>query len=258
MQGLTFAIYPDGEHVSLDLFQRTIRSVTYVVRDVDYAMTREKSTRRWVIERLQSSTPTLTVRPLLEQPEITDTIFSGIESINSGNVEPPKHFTEDALGHLKRMNSLFTGRDRLSHLEFSLNGSALTVLRDDIGEKVNRILRGGYWNLSSLEGTLEALNFHGNPTFTIWDRVSKSPVRCYFPKDKEWKERVKTLLENRVLVRGKVNYFRNGVPRFISEIEEMENRSPIANLPKAAFGSIPSDEAAKDVVGFLRRVRQGG
>ena len=105
---------------------------------------------------------------------------------------------------------------------------------------------------------MEEVNLHGNPTFTMWDRVSRAPIRCYFPKERTWKDKVKALLENRVLVRGKIRYFSNGVPRSISEIVDIEDRKPRSDLPKATFGSIPSSEEEKDIVRFLHRVRQGG
>ncbi len=254
---LTFAIYPDAESISVNLFLKAIEDIDRLIRDVDYAVTRERGGRRWVISELHSSVPTITLRPLLDNVEVVEAIVNGVHIVSQGATEPPAHFGEQALEDLIRMRRLFGGRDRAKRVEFRHNGH-VGVVEKDIGEKAQKILKGGYWNLGSLEGTLEAINLHGNPTFTIWDRVSRAPVRCSFPRNIEWKERIKGLLEKRVLVIGRVNYFRNGIPRSVTDIKKIEDMTPDRSLPRATFGSIPSPDIAKDPAGFLHIIREGG
>ncbi len=254
-KGLTFAIHPDGQSVSVELFYETIGAVHRLVQDVDYAVAKEWGVRRWVIEELRSSIPTITIRPLVDNVPTVKALLSGLQVVIHDSLEPPGYFTEEALQHLKGMQRLFSGRGRAKRLEFSENGSQKVIVTADIGAKVERILKGGYWNLGSLEGTLEAVNLHGNPTFTIWDRVSKAPIRCYFPKDKEWKESVKRLLEKRVLVAGRINYFINGMPRSITQIRSIEDATPDPSSPKATFGSIICKEGSRDAVAFLHDAR---
>ena len=248
---LTFVIHPDAEFVSIRLFLKAIEDIDRIIRDVDYAVTKEKGIRRWIIAGLHSSAPTITLKPALDNAEIVEAFALGLKAITTGTLEPPAYFTEQALDDLKRMRRLFTGRDKAKSLEFSSNGEKHAVIERDISEKADRILKGGYWNLGSLEGTLEAINLHGNPTFTIWDRMSRLPVRCNFPRDIKWKEQVKSLLEKRILVVGRVNYFRNGKPRSVTNIEKIEDMTPNSNLPSATFGSIPSLDIAKDPAAFL-------
>ena len=102
---------------------------------------------------------------------------------------------------------------------------------------------------------LEAINIHRSPTFTIWDRVSRSPVRCFIPSHSGLIEDAKELLGKRVFVRGSVRYFSNGVPRAITDVMEIVDASPDPNLPEASFGSIPDPEASQDPVEFLRNIR---
>lgn len=255
--GLTFAIQPDAESVSVKLFLKAIEDIDRLIRDVDYAITREKGVRRWIISELHLSTPTITISPTLDDYEIVDTIMHGVREITAGTLEPPAHFTEQVLDDLKRMRRLFRGKDRAKCLVVSSNGGEPAVIGIDIDEKADRILKGGYWNLGSLEGSLEAINLHVNPTFTIWERLSRAPVRCYFSRDITWKEHIKNLLEKRVLVIGRVNYFRNGIPRSVTSIEKIEDMTSATDLPRATFGSIPSPEIAKNPAEFLRAVRGG-
>ena len=253
-RGLTFTIYPESDFASVPLFLRAMEHISRLIRDVDFAMTRERAVRKWVIVEMHSSHPTITVRPVIGDDEVPQTIVTGLMLVESGTVEPPPHFTEQVLDDLRRWRTLFKGRDRAKSLTCSLNSHS-ALLGEDIGRKAERILKGGYWNLGSVEGTLEAVNLHGNPSFTVWDRLSRGPVRCYFLNEQEKKDRVKALLEKRVLVSGQVNYFINGVPKSITHIESVDEASHDPGLPMAGFGSIPWDEAVKDSVEFLAKAR---
>lgn len=253
--GLTFAINPQTQAASIDLFLKALEDIRRLLRDVDYAIHRERTGRRWIISDLHSSSPTVSVRPLLGDEEMVGAIAAGIREITTGTDQPPQYFTEQVLGDLKRMRRLFVGKDRATSIVVSIDSQETATIRQDISQKADRILTSGYWNLGSLEGTLEAINVHGSPTFTIWDRVSRSPVRCSFPNESIWIERVKDLLKSRVLVKGRIRYFVNGVPRAITNVEDILDATPDPNLPKAEFGSIPDDVAAHDPVEFLRSIR---
>lgn len=254
---LTFTIQPDGESASVRLFLRALESIERLIRDVDYAITRERSTQRWVIGALHASAPTVTVRPVGGGLEAVDAIANGIRLVTIGTDEPPTYFTEDALDDLRKMKSLFSGKNRARSIVVSADGVEAATISDDISDKVERILSAGFHNLGSLVGTLEAINLHGAPTFTIWDRVSGSPVRCYFPRSPEWVERVKYSLERQVLVQGHVRYFTNGVPRSITDLQALDASDWDADAPRGDFGSIPDAEAAQDPAEFLR-IRRGG
>ena len=255
VEELRFAIHPDAESTSVGLFIKALENIHRLLRDVDYAVTHERTRRGWVISELSSSVPAVTVRPLLGRTETVDAIANGLRMVTNGATEPPEHFTEDALDDLRLMRRLFRGRDRARSIEVSIDNERAATIREDIFQKVGTILASGYSNLGSLEGRLEAINLHGPPTFTVWDRVSRAPVRCSFPNEPTWKQRVKDLLERRVFVKGQIRYFVNGVPRSVAAIEAIQDATPDPNLPKAGFGSIPDREAARDPVEFLRGIR---
>ena len=253
--GLTFQINPEGESTSLDLFVRVLEDVRKLVIKVDYAVNRQRSGKRWVVTRLHSSAPTFTIAPADADMRARDAIFAGIGEIARGTDSPPQHFTEDVLEHLIKMRRHFRGRNRASSIDVFANGDKPATITEDINRKIKKILDSSYWSLGSLEGRLEAVNFHRQPNFTIWERVSLAPVRCSLPNSDDWKERATSLLEKRVLVRGRIRYFSNGVPRSISSIVEILDNTPDPSLPKAGFGSIPDSEAAKDPAEFLRVIR---
>lgn len=253
--GLTFQIQPEGETASLDLFVRVLEDVRRLVIEVDYAVNRERSGKRWAVTRLHSSAPTFTIAPADADLRATDAIFAGIGEITQGTDTPPQHFTEDVLKRLIKMRRHFHREGGANYISVSANGHDPVMVTSDIGGKVSRILDAGYWSLGSLEGRLEAINFHNRPSFTIWERVSRSPVRCSLRNDPYQKELVKALLEKRVVVQGKIRYFPNGIPRSISQVQGITDNTPDPTLPRAEFGSIPDEEVAKDPAKFLRRIR---
>ncbi len=254
--GLTFTINPDNQSASVELFLKAMGDINRLLRDVDYAIHHEKTARRWIIREIHASAPSVTVEPLLGDEETVATIAEGVRTIASGADAPPDYFTEEALLDLKRMHRLFVGRDRARSIVVARNGHPTVTIGEDISGKADRILRGGFRNLGSLEGDLEEVNLHGRPSFKIWSRVSRTPVHCSFPDTPEWKGRIKGLLEKRVFVRGTIHYFSNGIPRSIRNIIDVQDSSPAPELPEATFGSIPDEDAAHDPVAFVRSLRE--
>ena len=255
-ESLTFQIHPEGEATSLDLFVRVLEDVRKLVIEVDYAVNRQRSGKRWAVTGLHSSAPAITIAPAiagLDEP--VRAIIAGIAEIAQGTDCPPQYFNEEVLRRLKKMRRHFEGPDRARRISVFADGDKRATIAGDIDRKVGKILESCYWSYGSLEGYLEAANFHGKPNFIIWERVSRTPVRCFLPNDQAEKDLVKSLLEKRVLVSGKIRYFSNGYPRSISEIRDIVDNTPDPTLPKAYFGCIPDAEAAKDPAKFLRKIR---
>jgi hypothetical protein len=123
----------------------------------------------------------------------------------------------------------------------------------DIGTKVDRVLRSGYYLLGSLEGTLEAVNLHGRGTFTIWERVTGKPVRVGLTH--EMREHIKALLDKRVLVAGRVRYFANGQPRSVVDLTEIRDLETSYTV-RAEFGSIPGLTGDMETPAFLKAMRE--
>ena len=236
---LTFVINPETESASLGLLLKSLEDIGRLLRDVDKAVYGPNSQNQWMVRRLQSSAPTITVQPELNGRQATEAVGIGLRSVSMGTDQPPQFFTEQALFDLQKMRRLFGGRSRARSITVWMNGHQTATIERDISRKVDRILSAGYHNIGSLEGTLEAINVHGAITITIWDRVSRLPVRCSMPKDRPWIDHIKNLLERRVTVTGDIHYFVNGTPRSISSVTDIQDATPDVNWPKAEFGSIP-------------------
>jgi hypothetical protein len=256
-ESLTFQIAPETEFISYELLEQSLSNIRRLVVDVDFAFTGEKIGRIWIVQDIRSSDPTITIRPMVDGSGVVDVIANGLAAIiHEDAYSPPVGYSIDALQDLRSMDRLFRGRERLRFLRCKTNDQDIATIDTAVKPKVDRILHRGYWLLGSIEGHLDALNLHGATTFTIWDRVTGAPVRCYFAR--EDKERIKGLLEHRVLVAGLIRYFQNGTPHTISQITEIRDRGSKDDAPKVDFGSIPQGyiTSGQDSVDYVKALRE--
>ena len=252
-EDLTFRINPEDQAASIDLFFKAIEDIRRLLRDVDYVVHQGTAKRRWIIRELHSSAPAITVQPVLGDQESMDAVADGIRAVTTGTDQAPAYFNEKVLEDLRRMSRLFAGRDRARSIDVYVDNLRAATIEKDISDKASRILAAGYWTLGAVEGTLEAINLHGRPTFTVWDRISRAPVRCLFPNTQDWKDQATASLEKRVLIRGRIRYFSNGIPRIATNIDAMEETTPDPSLPMAYFGSTGAVEGTLEAINLHGR-----
>jgi hypothetical protein len=255
---LTFAIYPVFEVLAVETLVKTIDDVHRLVKNVDYAVTGQRDGRAWIVDRLQSSTPTITIRPALDEAETTDDIVAGLRvlMLDDPPAEPPAHFSAYVLDELVRLRARFGGRNPLQQIVFTAVGQEPVTVTPKITTSVERLRGGGLRVLGSVEGTLDVISLRGKPSVTIWDRVTNKPVRCWLPKDRAWLTRAKELLGERVLVSGRVQYYPGRGPYSIDQMSELRSMAPEALWPRAGFGSVPNLTGGEDTMTYLRRTRE--
>ena len=259
-ESITFVLHPETESASLDLFLKSVQDVTRLIKEVDYVLTRERPKRKWIVTELHASAPTVTISPLVDGKTL-DVVAEGLRLLTSEDMEdsrePPPHFTADVLKGVKKMGRLFRGKDKARDLSFHVNGSQIAKVDARTGRKVDRILQTTFDVLGSLEGTLDAVNLHGRSIghFMIWERMSGQPVSCEFHKSR-WTDEVKSLLQRRVLVAGKVRYFANGKPTLIRDIGHIEDRTVAVSANISDFGAVPDLTSGLPPDAYLARLRE--
>ena len=258
---LTFVINPEDKSAPFGLLLKSLEDISRLLRDVDYAIYQVKPKHGWIVSNLESSAPTITLEPERRDSQTVSVIIDGLRAVIGGTDQPPPYFTEPVLEDLRKMRRLFNRRRMAKSIFVSVNGEQTATIQQDISEKVGHILTAGYHNIGSVQGTLEAINVHGSPKVTIWDRVSRAPVRCLIPQEEEWIDHVKGLLRRRVSVTGNVHYFVNGIPRSINRVVTVQDDTPDPNLPRAEFGSIPDvrvrEIGAAEWIKTIRGLGQG-
>jgi hypothetical protein len=257
---LTFVLHGENGIVSIESFVEAVRRVSELVQDVHQAVTKSRTRRTWIVERLQSSEPTITLRPAAVSAfPVVPVIVEGLRQVTAGGDIPslPPSFGEDALEEVGRMGHVLA-RGRLVGISFYSDGATsvqpAVEIDDHISDQVARVLRAGYADIGTIEGSLGAIQTHRGRYFTVWDDASGAAVRCNLPRERWWTEKVTGLLESRVAVTGLVRYFGNGVPRSVVP-EDVSDLVPHDAGAKATFGSIPDIIGDEDAVSYIRRMR---
>jgi len=255
-ESLEFALHPEAETVYYAALVKALIDIQGLIRQVDYAVSREKRGRPWRVVALHNPIPTVTLEPAVDGAAVVDTLAQGLRVVTTGDTANlPTEFNEMVLSDLRGMGRLFKGTDRLSRVIVRSQGEEVAVIDRTTPHRIEVLERSGYSALGSIEGTLDAINVHGNRSFTIWDRVTGVGIRCSIPRGESWKQRVISLLERRVLVRGLIRYLRDGRPFSITEVTDIIDRTPDPSWPKATFGSIPDLTGGLDSVEYLSAIR---
>lgn len=127
----------------------------------------------------------------------------------------PLVFNDDALEHLRNIGN-FTGNG-VRHVRMTspiIIGNPIVTRQTSA--HVERILPHGY-SLGSVEGRLEGLNIHGQPTFVVYDAVTGRAVRCYFAS--EQLDAVKRAVGLKVIVSGNLRRDPAGRPQQIRPVD---------------------------------------
>ena len=131
--GLTFQIHPEGESTSLDLFVRVLEDVRKLVIEVDYAVNRQRSGKRWAVTRLHSSlSPTITIdtghyRRLGSISRYGRSCCNGNRRNRAGNRTARRSILHTRIvfaATLRRCSDHFQGPDKASRISVSPHGES--------------------------------------------------------------------------------------------------------------------------------------
>ena len=234
---LTAAFISHSEDMPATQFAKSLTALLRVIDAVDYSIHQGKQRDNWLIEKLESSSPTVRMYSKRNAVDAVSVIGNGLRLINADESEPPPHFTEMALKGIHGMRTMLGDRAPLEAISIAIDSEHITEVKAHTVENAGRILRAGYSNLSSIRGRLEAMNVHRIPVATVWDRVSGAPVKFQFVRGEI--DNVKALVNRHVLVTGTVTYFGNGTPRAIHDVIEIADVSRKEYIEHAGFASVP-------------------
>lgn len=86
--------------------------------------------------------------------------------------------------------------------------------------------------LGSIEGVLTGVSFAANPaSFVVRDRLDKILVTCYFDPDRFYDDVVQNL-RRRVSISGRVTRRSNGIPVFVTDVQEIHRFPDRSELPQ--------------------------
>jgi hypothetical protein len=165
---------------------------------------------------------------------IVDAIASGVAELEQAPDRPP-YFSDQALDQAARLVAL---RQEVGSLGVR-NGKVGSLITDTFRQHVDSLLGVHYYEDGSIEGRLEAVNVHDRSRFSVYDVLTRRPIKCNFG-DRISIDQIAGALKKRVMVSGRIAYRANGVPISVTA-DELAVFPADDQLPRAA-----------DVRGLLR------
>ena len=216
-------LYIDADDVSLPLLAESLSAFRNVLQEVDKSVAGGHSgTLEWLVVSLKAG-GSATIEAVAEPreaeadngPTVIRACVTGFRILDQGPTAV-ESFTDEALEQLKRLATLVTGEVRGFRVTApSLNETA-TITQRTVANIVS--LAGlGWYSIGSVEGRLETVSIHGQPTFTIYDALTSRAVRCEFEPD--FLRRALDSVGARVLVHGRLQRDARGRPVRLRDID---------------------------------------
>jgi hypothetical protein len=150
----------------------------------------------------------MTIAPPTGGERTAQQVREGIRSIHAGVPERPEGFSDAALRNLRRVALTAGRRFHVSVSAGQGEGEAVSFDAAMVAH-IDSWLAGRLDAIGSIDGTLEIISIHNRPRFTIYGRNALR-VECLFPE--AMLPDVKAALGERVSIRGRIRYRRDGLP----------------------------------------------
>jgi hypothetical protein len=150
----------------------------------------------------------LVIAPPVSQRTAAQAVREGVRSIHARDPQRPEGFTDAALRALRRAASL-SGRQVQITLSSGQGEGAAVPLDTTVVAHIDSWLAGQRNAIGTVEGKLDVISVHNRLRFTIYG-VHGERVECHFQE--ALLPLVKSALGERVCIRGRVHYRKDGVP----------------------------------------------
>jgi hypothetical protein len=150
----------------------------------------------------------LVIAPPLSQRTAVQQVREGVRSIHARNPQRPEGFTDAALRALRRAAYLSGPKLRITLSSGQGEGEAVP-LDAALVAQIDSWLAGQRNAIGSVEGKLEVISVHNRLRFTLYGGRGER-IECLFQET--LLPQVKSALGERVCIRGRVHYRKDGVP----------------------------------------------
>jgi hypothetical protein len=245
----------DTKGMPLSFFDQTTSELRQILTSIEEKRFGGISHANWLVDtdRLQI---TASVNGLSAQ-ELTDVLtdaYQGIQASDTGDDGAfPASFDDATRKTVKRMVSRVKKISPLTKIE-SVGQNPLYILRPE-QDTVRRHRKETYSAWSSIDGKLDVISVHHQPSFVIFEHGSQQAVHCTFPDS--WMSTVKDYLGLRVITEGYVHYNEKGLPTSLSEPTSLEKvPDPRQEDILAYRGSMPGISGGLSSYEYVRQLRE--
>jgi len=222
----TLRLHIDGPKggIGFDSFVRLLQESLLVLRDADSAVSgRATGVLEWVVIDLASAhglDAVIESRPRLAGVDahmasmIASSYVDALNVAEAGDVLPP-HLSDLGLTHLENLAGRLrrNGAEALRTTYVEMDQAATVSVTT--AENVKRLRVPRSRAIGSIVGKLEVVSVHRRPEYSVYDSVTRRPVRCAFSENEL--EQVKATLGRRVRVSGLVHRNAKGQPLRIEQ-----------------------------------------
>ncbi|MBV9470143.1 MAG: hypothetical protein JOZ57_12985 [Abitibacteriaceae bacterium] len=176
------------------------------------------------------------IAPPSAQRQAARRVREGIGLIQARCDVRPPGFTDAALRSLRRVAALSVRQLRVSVSAGRGAGEAIELGAATVAQ-IDTWLSGQRDSIGTVEGTLEIISIHNRLRFTIYERrrgadrsggAEAARIECLFPE--ALLPQIKTALGERVCIRGRVHYRKDGVPATV-DAQWLRVLRPLPQLP---------------------------
>lgn len=230
---LTIVIEHDRSGVNFDGFLAIAGNTVRILRGLDRAASKDnKNTAEWKIRKASMNSPFhLTIEPhqISSKIPLNDSLSPFIEDLRrleSG--QGAKHMSLEMLRQSKKIVGALNGS--ISAISFITDDDEVRVTQR-LAASADETLKSDeeYYEVGSVEGTLELINVHGVEQIKVWDTRYKTPVTCVVSSTQI--EDAKEYLKKRVIIRGLIAH-KDGVPKSIEDVFDVRCLPDDESLPK--------------------------
>lgn len=178
------------------------------------------------MEELQHYAVALVLAPPEHLTLVPSRVRQGVRDIAAKCEERPEGFSDAALRALRRV-AHNVGRKVRVTLSAGLGEGHAVALDESLARHIDGWLNGQNAAIGSVEGKLELISIHDRLRFTIYGREGLR-IECLFPE--AMLAQVKGALGERVALRGRIRYRRDGKPATV-EARVLKTMRPASQLP---------------------------
>lgn len=267
MAELHFDIHGKEGEVSALTFRESIQYAVSLLREFDSALSgKPRGVLRWYIRNLHSNGKLSVVfesrlkpwKQIKDHPHdvdraVTSNLVSGFEDIEVKCVTPP-YLSEFGLQKVNKLAHLI-GKNGAKGFHFESQSKGIEVT-ENTKENISKLLPIARTALGSVEGTMEAINIHGNrPRFIVYHAITNKGVHCLVD-DRERLMEMSHYLGKHVAVFGLLhkNFKGDTLRVTMQSIKVLDNSNRFA-LPSDERYRDPDFASAKSTAEYLRLIR---
>ena len=223
----------EGNRITASKFTKCVNTFFELVNDVAQSV----SGKRKAVDLIVSVKPGSIV--LCVKPESTNgdvavvdqtisTLRSGIDAISKRN-RPPREFSENAQRKLYELGNIANiKQEEIDHVKLKINRATRDLSPSSVAY-VDDLLGTAFKAYGTVDGKLDALDFHGKLTFYVYEDISGNKVKCTFSEDIF--NDVIASIRKRVSAYGLIKYKKNGALNSV-DIEKLTIFPDSDKLPK--------------------------